>query len=114
MQLHQPTPELPVADVKAAQAYYRDTLGFEISWFHEDAQKGAVSHGDCAIFFQETEEPITPVVLWIFSDDVDAAHADLVARGAHVVGPLRETSWGLRQFTVQDANGHQLHIFRDL
>lgn len=114
MALSQPTPELPVADVNAAQAYYRDRFGFVVGWFHEEAQKGAVSHGDCAIFFQKTDGPIAPVVLWIFSDDVDAMHLDLVARGAHIVGPLGDTAWGLRQFTVQDLDGHLLHIFCDL
>ncbi len=114
MKLYQPTPELPVANVPAAQAYYRDVLGFEVGWFHDEARKGAVSHGDCAIFFQEVESPITPVVLWVFSDDVDAAHADLAAKGANMVGPLGDTPWGLRQFTVQDANGHLLHTFVDL
>ncbi|MEL6641689.1 MAG: VOC family protein [Pseudomonadota bacterium] len=114
MKLHQPTPELPVADVKAAQVYYRDAFGFEVGWYNELARKGAVFHGDCAIFFQETAGPITPVVLWIFSENVDEAYENLVASGADIVSPLKDTPWGLRQFTVQDGEGHHLHIFVDL
>ncbi|WP_299410837.1 hypothetical protein [uncultured Roseobacter sp.] len=51
MKIDQPTPELPVINVREAQEYYRDKLGFEIAWFNEEGRIGAVSHGKCAIFF---------------------------------------------------------------
>src|SRR5690606_10288288 len=38
------TPELPVADVRATQAYYRDVLGFRIAWVYEE-RYGAVYNG---------------------------------------------------------------------
>jgi len=49
MKISQPTPELPVPDVRVAQEYYRDVLGFEIAWHNEDGKIGAVAYGDCAI-----------------------------------------------------------------
>ncbi len=30
------TPQLPVADVRATQAYYRDMLGFNIAWIWQE------------------------------------------------------------------------------
>lgn len=108
------TPALPVRDVPVAQAYYRDHFGFEIKWHHEGGRIGGVAHGDCAIFLREVTGPIQPVVLWIFCADVDAAEADLSARGARITEPLGDTPWGLRQFTATDLHGHELTFFRDL
>ncbi|WP_209017414.1 glyoxalase superfamily protein [Roseibium aggregatum] len=114
MKLEQPTPELPVADVKAAQRYFRDFMGFEIGWFHPEGAIGAVSHGNCAIFFRETKGEIHPATFWIFSADVDEAHAELAARGADIVDPVDDKPWGLRQFTVKDFNGNLFHFHHDL
>ena len=111
--LSQPIVELPVADVVSAQVYYRDRMGFQIAWHNEAGKIGAVSLGDCAVFFRQTSAPIVPVTLWMFSKNVDAAHAELTRLGAEVVTPLEDTEWDLRQFTVRDLNGHLLHVFTD-
>ena len=114
MKLSQPVPELPVLDVAAAQAYYRDHLGFEIAWLTRDGDIGAVSHGDSAIFFRRSDGPIHPGTFWMFADDVEAALADLTARGANIIAPIEDKPWGLRQFTVADLHGHTFHIHHDL
>jgi catechol 2,3-dioxygenase-like lactoylglutathione lyase family enzyme len=110
----QPTVALPVRDVVQAQAEYRDMFGFEVGWHHEGGRIGAVSRGECAIFFRAVEGPIAPVEMWVFTEDVDGAAAELTGREAQIVEPLANTSWGLRQFTARDAAGHLLHFFRDL
>jgi len=109
-----PTPALAVKSVPEAQAWYRNHLGFEIKWHHEGGRIGGVARGDVPLFVREIDEPIQPTVLWFFCEDVDAAHDDLAARGAPITGPLADTPWGLRQFTVTDLAGHQLHFFHDL
>jgi len=114
MELDRPTPELPVRDVRAAQEYYRDHLGFDIAWHHEEGRIGAVSHGDCAIFLRETPGDIHPGIFWIFTGDVDAAHAEFRARGAEIVEPPNDKPWGLRQFTLRDRDGHLFHFHHDL
>ncbi|WP_179380528.1 VOC family protein [Jannaschia marina] len=114
MRLAPPTPFLPVPDVEAAQAYYRDRLGFEIDWYNEEGRIGGVANGDCVIFFRAQPEPAAPAIFYIFAEDVDAAHEALTARGAEIVEPLEDKHWGLRQFTVQDAWGNRFHVFCDL
>lgn len=114
VEIAQPTVALPVHDVVAAQLYYRDRLGFEVKWHHEGGRIGGVAHGEAAVFLREVEGDIQPNVLWIFCKDVDAVNEDLAARGAVISGPLADTPWGLRQFTVTDLAGHQLHFFCDL
>ena len=114
VQISQATPELPVRDVKAAQAYYRERMGFDIAWHNEDGQIGAVSHGDCAVFFRQTAGPIHPVIHWVFCPDVDATQADFAARGADIIDPIADKPWGMRQFTVRDLNGHIFYFHCDL
>ena len=114
MELSQPTPELPVADVEAAQRYYRDRLGFEIAWYNEEGQIGAVSHGDCAIFFRKVEGDIHAGTFWIFTERVDEAFAALTELSANIVDPIGDKPWGLRQFSVRDLNGHLFHFHHDL
>lgn len=48
----------------------------------------------------------------IVVDDVDALHAELVAKGVPIaVGPVDQT-WGTREMYVKDADGNSLR-FRD-
>ncbi len=114
MKLSAPVPALPVPDVKAAQAYYRDHFGCTIEWYHEEGRIGGVSHGEAAIFFRESTDNICPVVFWMYSEDVDEAYAEMTARDANIVAPIEDTPWGLRQFTVQDPYGNLFHIHHDI
>ena len=104
------TPELPVADVERAQQYYRDTLGFEIGWIEPEKGIGAVSNGEAAIFFRKRQPPFEPAVHWVFAEDIDATYEQLKSSGSHIVDPLEEKPWGLRQFTVRDLDGNLFHF----
>lgn len=114
MKIAQPTPELPVPDVKAAQAYYRDRMGFEIAWYNEPGGIGAVSHGDCALFFRKTDGPIQSGTFWVFTEDIDEAYASLKQLGANMTEPIKNTAWGMRQFTVEDIYGNTFYFHHDL
>ena len=113
MKSEQPTPELPVPNVPEAQRYYRDKLGFEIAWFREEGRIGAVSHGECAIFFREAAQSQAST-FWVFCNDVDKAYSDLIERGADIREHTENKPWGLRQFTVCDPFGNQFYFFHDL
>ena len=43
-------------------------------------------------------------------EDVDAVHADAVARGYDVVHPLTEEPWGVRRFFIVEPGGLVLNI----
>lgn len=113
MKMSQPIPELAVPSVRKAQEYYRDRLGFEIAWYNEQGRIGAVALGDCAIFFREASQTHDPSVFWVFSEDVDATHAELNRLGADILGPPVDEPWGLRQFTIRDAYGNLFHFHHD-
>ncbi len=113
MNLSQPTPELPALDVESAQAFFRDRFGFKVEWLYPGGEIGAVSHGECAIFFRRTDGPIHAGTFWIFSEDVDAAYQELKERGADIIEDIEDKPWGMRQFTIKDLNGNKFHIHQD-
>lgn len=105
-------PELPVADVERAQKHYRDVLGFEIGWLHED-EIGAVSRDEVAIFFRKRSVPFEPAVHWVFADNIDASYEEMKSSGANIVEPLETKPWGLRQFTMRDLDGNIFYFHSD-
>lgn len=111
--IHQPVPQLPVKDVEEAQQYYRDVLGFEITWITPDKYIGAVARGDVGIFFARSEN-IIPNYHWIFADDVDLTYAELKNSGADIVEGIENKPWLLRQFAIRDNNGHIFYIHHAL
>ena len=108
-----PVPELPVIDVESAQQHYRDVLGFQVNWLYPDKSIGAVSRGDCGIFFRKRTPPFEPAVHWIFAPDIDATYHELKSSGANIVEPLEKKPWGLRQFTLEDLDGNRFYIHHD-
>ncbi len=114
MNLSQPTPELPVPNVREAQEYYRDKLGFEIAWYNEEGKIGAVARGDCSIFFREVTGEHTQSTFWVFCEDLDEVHAEFVRRGADITEDLDVKPWGLRQFTMEDHCSNKFYFFHDL
>lgn len=110
----QPVPELPVRDVEEAQVYYRDKLGFEITWTYPGKSIGAAARGTVSVFFRRSEAEIIPTVHWMYADDVDATYIELKNSGATIIDPIENKPWGMRQFTIQDLNGHVFYVHHDL
>jgi uncharacterized glyoxalase superfamily protein PhnB len=114
IKLSQPVPQLPVEDVEKAQVYYKEMLGFEISWTYPDKSMGAVARGGTAIFFARANGPIEPNIHWIFSENIDLAYAEFMNRGVDIIEPIENKPWNLRQFAIRDLNGHIFYIHHDL
>lgn len=105
-----PIAQLPVANVAQTQRYYRDVFGFTIDWTWGDNDYGSVSRDEAIIYLCATNDPPAPATLIIHVGDVDALHADWFARGAIILAPPDDMPWGIREFTVQDPNGHRLRL----
>lgn len=115
-------PEIPVADIDKAQAYYRDCLGFHIDWDDmEGGGIGGISRGECRMFltngmFREGYGNGAPVLVWINLDskqEVDELHETWKASGAKIVSPVESKPWKLREFTVSDLDGKLFRVFYD-
>lgn len=103
------TPELPVADVRATQAYYRDRLGFRIAWLYEESY-GAVYNGKTELFLRRASGPIERCCVFVRVADADAVLAAYRERGVTIVDEIASQPWGMREFTIEENNGHRFRI----
>jgi catechol 2,3-dioxygenase-like lactoylglutathione lyase family enzyme len=110
---------LLVDDVLVAGDYYQDKLGFEVTYFEQNpghyayANRGEVwVHFAC--FREAGPQPNSVAVppdmfdVYIYVEDVDALHQELVGRGAEILAAVNETGYGCREFRVRDPHGYIL------
>jgi len=120
-------PLLIVRNVPATLAYYRDRLGFDITFQGpepDDIFFGIVQRGGAMIMFKEVGvEPVPNytrdikqgIARWdayLHVHDPDALAAEFASRGVDFFEPLTDTGDGLRGFEVQDLNGYVLFFGR--
>ena len=100
-------PELPLDDVAAGVAHYRDVLGFEVNYQQSDL--GVMDRDGMRLLLIERTARHTGIGSCSFYvTDADALHAELVAKGANVQGEPVSQPWGLREFKVLDLEGNRL------
>lgn len=103
------TPQLPVANVRETQAYYRDVLGFKVAWLYQE-DFGAVYHGRTEVFFNREDGEIRPCWNFVRVENADEVLATYRERGAKIVEEIVSQPWGMREFTIEDNNGHRFRI----
>ena len=103
---------LTVRDIAASLAYYRDALGFTITFeWGEPTYYVCLCRDEAAVHLRAANKfELLPGngALCIFVEDVDAIHAELVARKAKVVKPPQDYDYGMRDFDVVDLDGNQI------
>ena len=104
-QLLQALPDLPLTDVAAGVAHYRDVLGFRINYQQDDL--GVMDRDDITLLLVPRRGPDAGRC-GFYVRDADALHAELTRRGANVQGQPVSWPWGLRSFSVLDLEGNEL------
>lgn len=117
------SPFFIVQDAPAALAFYRDRLGFDITFQQpaDDPFFGIVCRGDAMIMLKSVGvDPLPnykrqPMARWdayVHVPDPDALAAELTARNVEFSEPLKDTHDGLRGFELRDADGYVLFFGR--
>ncbi|HEY6854414.1 MAG TPA: VOC family protein [Gemmatimonadales bacterium] len=116
-----------VRDVPKALAFYRDRLGFAITFQGpepDDIFFGIVRRGAAMIMFKEVGVDPVPnytrdikqgIARWdayVSVPDPDALAAEFASRQVDFFVPLADTADGLRGFELQDADGYVLFFGR--
>lgn len=100
-------PELPLDDVAAGVAHYRDVLGFSINYQQHDI--GVMDRDQVRVLLiGRTSEHKGIGSAYVYVEDADALHAELVQKGARVQGEPVSQPWGLREFRVLDPEGNRI------
>jgi lactoylglutathione lyase len=116
------TPNLIVRNMAASTAFYRDVLGFSIKQTVPDAEPFVfvwLERDGVPVFLndQKTVEHDLPgatarpsggtATLFFVITGVDALHASVAPR-ATVVMELKTQFYGMREFAIEDPDGHLL------
>jgi catechol 2,3-dioxygenase-like lactoylglutathione lyase family enzyme len=118
-----------VKNVPAALAFYRDRLGFDITFqgpSDDDIFFGIVQRGSAMIMMKDIGvEPVPNhtrdikkgIARWdayLYVPDPDALAVEFASRNIEFSQPLQNTHDGLRGFEVKDADGYMLFFGRPL
>lgn len=107
---------IAVPDLRMSAEYYRDVLGFEI---HEIGDPGwrFYTRGDVCIMAGECPDAIPPRELgdhswfaYIETDEIDDLYRAVCERGAEVISPIADESWGMREFGIRTVDGHRVRF----
>jgi catechol 2,3-dioxygenase-like lactoylglutathione lyase family enzyme len=112
-------PLLHVSNSAAAEDFYCNRLGFRREFAHRaDAAKpdpryiGVSRDGVWLHISSFSGDGISGGVANLIVDDVDALHAEFVAKGVQIaVGPVDQT-WGTREMYVKDADGNSIRFIQ--
>jgi len=110
---------LAVPDLAKSTAWWRDVMGFTLSF--EVEGWSFLSRGEFALRLGECPDAIPPSQLgdhqffaFVFVEDVDALHEEIVAKGATIQFPPRSQPWGNREMVVQTCDGHRFMVAQHL
>jgi catechol 2,3-dioxygenase-like lactoylglutathione lyase family enzyme len=121
------SPSFIVSDVPTSLAFYRDRLGFEVTYEGpepDDIFFGIVCRGGAQILMKAVGVAPVPnrtrdikqgIVRWdafVIVPDPDALAVEYAARNVEFFAPLQDTHDGLRGFEVADPNGYLLFFGR--
>ncbi|MHC4042156.1 bleomycin resistance protein [Bradyrhizobium sp. 23AC] len=101
-----------VSDIAASLAYYRDVLGFEVTFEYGAPISYACLCRDVVALHllaaARTKRLPGQGGLCIFVRDVDQLYAELSGRGARPINQPENRDYGMRDFDIVDADGNQL------
>jgi lactoylglutathione lyase len=110
-------PILEVSDVSRSLRFYTELLGFRMTFsFDGDAGKPVFASLELddgtKIAIGGPKEAVSSgsVAIWLYTDDVDAAVADLRQGGVEVIAEPEDKPWGERVASVSDPDGYTIHI----
>ena len=116
-----------VRDVPATLAYYRNKLGFEITFQgpeRDDIFFGMVQRGNAMFMFKDVNIDPVPnytrdighgIASWdayVYVPEPDALYEEFVSRDVYFKMPLCDNSDNLRGFEVKDINGYIIYFGR--
>ena len=121
MQFPAVCPEIPVLDLPASLAWYKEKFGFTIDWSDEELGLAGLSRGETRMFMADVRYRAAlgvqgPMVLWLNLDGrdaVDALHAEWAAAGAAIAAPPTAQPYKLYEFYATDPDGNYFRVFYD-
>ena len=112
-------PVLHVSSSAAAEEFYA-RLGFRAQWAYrpdgslpDPCYMGVARDGVTLHVSSYSGDGVAGGVVFLLVDDVDALHAELVARGVPIDLAPTDQSWGNREMYVRDPDGNSIRFTRE-
>jgi lactoylglutathione lyase len=107
-------PILSTGDLPRALGFYRDLLGFEVTYqFPDEGEPGYVALDLGRSHLGIGADPDADgqrCTLWVYADDCDAAVEHLRGHGVRVVAEPADQPWGERMAEVADPDGNRVIV----
>jgi catechol 2,3-dioxygenase-like lactoylglutathione lyase family enzyme len=108
-------PILYSRDIAASLAFYTGVLGFQQSWdFGDPPTFGGVCKDSVEVFFCKEGQGQPGTWLSIVIDKVDEYYETVKAKGAKTSGEPKSMEWGIREFLVEDPDGHIIRFGQNI
>ncbi|MEM1137582.1 MAG: VOC family protein [Bacteroidota bacterium] len=111
---------LPVKNVTQSVAFYRNQLGFNVTFTWGDPVEYAViKRGEeVSIHLIKKQEKRQPSsvhgVIYIFVHDVDKVYHEYQSKHIKIVNAIADRDYSMRDFDLQDIDGHIISIGRGI
>jgi catechol 2,3-dioxygenase-like lactoylglutathione lyase family enzyme len=102
-------PTLPVTDLDRAVAFYRDIIGFELTTFAPEYELAILGKGGAEVAVVKNAAPVSQVA-YLYVKGVDELYAICQAKGAEISQELSTHPYGIRDFVLNDPDGHIIGI----
>jgi uncharacterized glyoxalase superfamily protein PhnB len=105
------SPILSVNDLAQSIGFYRDTLGFNLTWsWGEPPDVAAVCRDSVELMLMQRADakPAGASHVSIAASDIDAYYKALVDAGVTVVAPIDDRLYGMRDFRIAYPSGNEL------
>ena len=105
---------LPVRDIEKSTSFYRDLLGFDLTFSWGNPVGYVVLKGGDHVSVHLTQHSVDVtsdkehVSLYVFAHDVDALYEGLIANGVEIHNAIGGRDYGMRDFDIKDPDGHIL------
>lgn len=105
---------LPVKDVSTSITFYRDVLGFELTFSWGEPVDYAVLNRDEAVRIHLVNRNGPPstignhTAIYIFCHDVDELFKEYERKGANIINDIGNREYHMRDFDLKDPDGHVL------
>jgi catechol 2,3-dioxygenase-like lactoylglutathione lyase family enzyme len=116
MEIRRAVPNLLTADLGASREFYAGFLGFDVAMDEDGFMMFASPSNRTAQVTvadrdgEGTDRGVSLAQVSVEVSDVDALHAEAVARGLEIVYPLTDEPWGIRRFFVRDPGGTVVNV----
>lgn len=111
-------PVLHVSDSAAAEEFYCRGLGFRQEFAYRPVEGqadpcylGLTRDGVWLHVSSFSGDGVSGGVAYLLVEDVDALHAELVAKGMRIDLEPTDQTWGAREMYLKDADGNSVRFF---